>query len=631
MCGITGLLDRSLSPGEGEMRLERMLNSLIHRGPDSFGIHCQPEDGLYLGMRRLKIIDLAGGEQPIWNETRDVGVFFNGEIYNYRSLRSDLERNHHFTTRSDTEVLVHLYEEKGVKMLDSLRGMFAFCILDKRTDTLFFARDHFGQKPFYYWAQNGRFAFASELKALLVLPQVDASPDPERFLDYASWLSLPPPDTHFPNILKLGPGEYIRINFKSGEIEEPIRYWQLSLDSSTPFKSLDEAGAALDQAFGESVHRHLIADVPVGILLSGGLDSKAVATYAKLDGSKSLQTFTAGFSDEESEGAAGGLASSDLQIDHSLVSLEPSDLLDNLDRIAWHMDEPVGDPAAFALYRLCETARGKVKVLLSGEGADELFAGYGYRYAGITRTLSHSNWFRQLKMLLPRPAAPFPRLPWQRFCKRAHMTCAEEQISLRVEGFPGNILDPQGLTDGQLRRLLERQKQIADSVGKSQMDILSEIQLLDQNWQLPASLLQKADKMSMAASIELRCPFLDVEIAQVASRIPPKLRLDMRTYQGKLALRRTLEMRLIPMDNSAKKGFFIPIERWLRHDLRGELESDLFAPASRICSLLDRDLVKVAWKRFLDGEPLAMAFYALWLYERWARLLPIRTAALRAA
>jgi asparagine synthase (glutamine-hydrolysing) len=624
MCGIAGIVDRALAPAEGAERVERMLACLLHRGPDSAGRLDRPEAGFYAGMRRLKIVDLAGGEQPIWNETGDVAVLFNGEIYNHRALRKELSAAHRFTTHSDTEVLVHLYEENGLGMLDALRGMYAFCLLDLRQGTLLLARDPFGQKPLYYAAAAGRFAFASELKALWVDPGLDATPDPARFLDYVSWLSLPPPLTHFRGVAKLAPGEYLRVDLDTGRAGEPVRAERPSLESVDRLATLGEAADRLDAALRESVRLHLEADVPVGILLSGGIDSLAVAAYAQREGAGSLQAFTAAFDDDGSEAPAAGAAAARFGFRHRSVPFAAADLLSEIDRVAWHLDEPVGDPAAFALGGLCTHARGEVKVLLSGEGADELFAGYGVRYAGMLSTLQRSDLVRRARQFLPSTAAPYPATAWGRLCKRVQLLPGEEIAALRVEGFPKDVLDPIGLNRAQQERLRLRQREIGMALSPPRRDRLNQIQEFDLAWQLPESLLQKADKMSMAASIELRCPFLDSGVAAIAAAIPSSLRLDRRNAVGKLVLRTCLD-RLAPgAGHAPKKGFFLPLARWLRGDLRAVVADDLFQPESRVAQMLDRPLLQAAWDRFLRGEPLAEIFYALWLYERWTRVLAAR-------
>ena len=294
MCGIAGFIDPFLSTEGVCTPLGRMLDLIAHRGPDGAGTHVA--QGLGLGMRRLSIIDLEGGGQPIWNENESIGVVFNGEIYNYLELRRELiAAGHEFRTQTDTEVLVHLYEQLGEAMFARLRGMFAFALLDKSQHRLLLARDQFGQKPLYYTSNGDRFAFASELKCLLALPWVNWKRDPEAFPDYVSWLSLPSPRTHFLHIAKLPAGSCLSLPLTGQHQIEPRRYWRYELDGVPDLTALEPAVDALDSTLRDSIKLHLRADVPVGVLLSSGLDSRVVVTYAQELQEGRMQTFTVGF------------------------------------------------------------------------------------------------------------------------------------------------------------------------------------------------------------------------------------------------------------------------------------------------------------------------------------------------
>ncbi len=618
MCGIAGFLDRNCPEPEARERLGRMLALIQHRGPDGEGTHFAPANGVALGMRRLSIIDLAGGAQPIWNEDSTIGVVFNGEIYNFLELRRELEAaGHQFRTHSDTEVLVHLYEERGEEMLASLRGMFAFAILDQHRSRLFLARDHFGQKPLYYAHDGARFAFASELKCLFALPWVSRERDPEAFLDYISWLSLPPPRTHFRHISKLAAGSCATLALGTPESLAVRKYWRYDLASPASLSTLDAAVEELDATLHDSVRLHLRADVPVGVLLSSGLDSRIVSAYAQELHPGGMHTFTAGFGDEDSELAEAAETAREIGSTHHSLVLGAGNFADTLDRVAWHLDEPVGDPAAFAVLGLCELARGHVKVLLSGEGADELFAGYEDRYAGMRDTLSRSDRLRLLAPILPvgDPAAAPSRA--QRLCLRAHHSRASEAIALRREGFPGDTRHPRGLDATQLRRQRARATTVAAGIYRPQRDALSELLTLDLDWQLAESLLQKADKMSMAASIELRTPLLDLRVAELAARIDSQWKLPPGG-PGKLVLRHCLARKLREGLSRPKRGFPVPLARWFAGPLREPLEAALFSSGSVLRDLLDPTLLRQAWEDFLAGRwEGARVFYALWLYERW--------------
>lgn len=616
MCGIAGFIDPSLSAEEGAAHLQRMLDLLAHRGPDGAGTHVAP--GLGLGMRRLSIIDLEGGWQPIWNENESIGVVFNGEIYNYLELRRELiAGGHEFRTHTDTEVLVHLYEQLGDAMFAKLRGMFAFALIDTNKNRLLIARDHFGQKPLYYTAHGDRLAFASELKSLLALPWVSKEADPEAFLDYVSWFSLPSPRTHFRHIRKLPAGCFLSLPLHGLQSFEPHRYWRYELDEVPDLTALEPAVEELDAVLRDSVKMHLRADVPVGVLLSSGLDSRVVVTYAQELQEGRMQTFSVGFGGPDCEAVGAAATAREINAKHHGLELNSDDLLNNIERIAWHLDEPVGDPAAFAVLKVCELARGHVKVLLSGEGSDELFAGYDARYLGIMATLKRSEKLRRFKPLVP-PADPAGRPSrWQRLGIRAHHTRASEAVTLRIEGFPGDVRHLHGLTADQLRRLRQRADLIAGEVYRPQRDVLGELLALDLDWQLAESLLQKADKMSMGASIELRTPILDIRVAELAARIASPLKLQP-AGPGKLVLRHCLARKLHEPLNRPKRGFPIPLRAWFMGPLREPVESALFATNSACLAHLDRKLLRTAWDDFQAGTwEGAQTLYALWLYEVW--------------
>ncbi len=620
MCGIAGFHDPSLPEAESRARLDAMLRLIAHRGPDGSGTSVTGD--LALGMRRLSIIDLDGGWQPVWNEDRSIGVVFNGEIYNYLELTAELTAaGHSFRTHSDTEVLVHLYEKHGERMFEHLRGMFAFAILDTRQNILLLARDHFGQKPLYYTRTGGRFAFASELKCLLTLPWISRERDPESYLDYISWLSLPSPRTHFRDIHKLAAGSFLKVELGAANASAPKKYWSYQLDEPPDLLALEPAIAALDAALTDSVKLHLRADVPVGVLLSSGLDSRIITAYAQELQSGAMQTFTVGFGAEDSELLGAAETAREIKSRHHTLELTAEHLGRDIDTIAWHLDEPLGDPACFAVLNVCKLAREHVKVLLSGEGSDELFAGYEARYTGMLTTLERSDRLRSLASLLPREDSAAPSSRWQRFITRAHHTRGSETVTLRIEGFPGDVRHPRGLGPDQLRRLRRRAEEIASRTCRPQRDALSELLTLDLDWQLAESLLQKADKMSMGASIELRTPILDIRIAELAARISTQLKLPPGG-PGKAILRHTLAGKLRESLDRPKKGFPVPLAQWFRGPLREQIEAALFAADSQAALHLDPSMLRAAWSDFQNGAwDGSRTFYALWIYEVWHRRL----------
>jgi asparagine synthase (glutamine-hydrolysing) len=612
MCGIAGFIDPAARES-AHCRLAGMLDLIRHRGPDGDGsLFSAP---LAMGMRRLSIIDLEGGKQPVWNEDGTVAVVFNGEIYNYVELRRQLA-GHCFRTQSDTEVLVHAYEEYGAAMVRRLRGMFAFAVFDTRQQTLLIARDHFGQKPLYWFQEGPRFGFASELKCLLSLPDCPRELDQDAFLDYVSWMSLPPPRTHFRRIRKLQAGHMMTVPLNDPAKLSLSEYWSHELSVAPAIGRIEDAAEALDTALLDSLKIHMRADVPVGVLLSGGLDSRTVALYAREYAAGQLHTFSVGFGNRDSELPEAEASSRLLGTTHHTINVEASDYASSLERVAWHLDEPVGDAAALAVLKVCELARAQVKVLLSGEGADELFAGYAGRYLGMLRTAERSRRLRWLRFVLPlRSSCGCSR--WTRLLHRIHQSEAAEVVRLRIEGLPGDVRNPVGFTEAQLSRLHRRTGELSAAHYREQRDALSSMLWLDTRWQLAESLLQKADKMSMAASIELRTPFLDTAVAACAGSMDSSMKLGP-DGPGKLALRKCVERRLPGSAVLAKKGFPVPLREWFGGPLRERIEDEVLRPGSATAEQLDLNLLRSAWEEHLSGAwDGSGVFYALWLYELW--------------
>ncbi len=618
MCGIAGFVNKQAAQDQGEYHLMNMLSRIRHRGPDGDGVLSDAQWGFYAGMRRLSIIDLAGGDQPIHNEDGTVGVLFNGEIYNYIELREGLmARGHLFRTGSDTEVLVHLYEEHGAALVHQLRGMFAFVIYDVRQHRLLIARDHFGQKPLYYTADKQSFAFGSELKSLFALPWVDRALRPGALQDYMAWFSLPAPDTHFQHIRKLAAGSLMEIDLKNPDVFEPRSFWKYTAGQDVLIDDLEHGADLLDEAFDQSIRVHLRSDVPVGVLLSSGLDSKITGMYAAARHPGGMNTFTAGYADAGSEFSGARATAGVMGSTHYEVVVTAEDLADDISRVAWHLDEPTADAAAFAVLRVCEMARQHVKVLLSGEGSDELFAGYAPRYLGMLDTLTRSDRFRRWARFLPQAKHPFPQDRFGRLCQRASTSLAAEIVQLRVEGLPGDIRQPRGLTLEQLWQHRQRAQEIASRLVRPQRDLLHTLLALDIDWQLADSLLLKADKMSMAASIELRTPFLDVPLASLSARMDSSIKLQADI--GKYVLRRCLARRDPNEDMTRpKQGFPIPLAEWFRGPLKDRIADDLFRTQALWPGELDNHLIRTLWDDFQAGKiECARVFYALWMYETW--------------
>jgi len=618
MCGIAGFHSHQMPEQTAAERLSEMLQRIVHRGPDDRGELVRPADGLFAGMRRLSVIDLARGRQPIWNEDETVAVLFNGEVYNYRELRDELSgREHQFRTDSDTEVLVHLYEEDRLQMFHRLRGMFAICLMDFRDRQLVLARDHFGQKPLYYHQSSGLFAWASELKSLLALPEISTDEDEFAFAEYVRWLKVGPGRTHFRDIRKLQPAHYLTCDLATGQVSVPQRYWRYPPAPQAPIAE-EAAIRELDRLLDESTRLHLRMDVPMGLLLSGGLDSRTIAFYAKRHFDRNVRTYTIGYDAEDSELEDAAQTANEIgSSGHTAVIVTPEMFRESLSDVAWHLDEPVGDPAAFAVRSLCLKAREDVTVLLGGEGADELFCGYYGAYHGGRDALQRRDVYRRLTLGLAPAPRRFPRTKSGRLLYSAGLTRGEQIAALRQLGFPGDIRHPRGLTETQLNRSVDHYHRIAGELYHPNADSLLELTGFDIEWHLAESLLQKADKMSMAASIELRCPFLDVEIAEFAGRLPAHLKLTGNGI-GKYILRKTLSSFFEEDMSRPKKGFPIPLKSWFRGPLREMMEDIVLPESAQNRRYLDGGLLRAAWQDFLqdrwDGEYL---LYSLLLYEIW--------------
>ncbi len=613
MCGIAGLLSLGDKP-VFEDEIQSMCDAMVHRGPDDSGYYVR--DGIALGMRRLSIIDLSTGHQPVHNEDRSVWVVFNGEIYNFKSLRADLERHGHtFYTGTDTEVIVHLYEQFGERCVEKMRGMFAFAIWDERRKTLLLARDRLGIKPVFYTVNNGRLAFGSELKALLQLPEV------ERRLNWASVSHLfsamctPSSESIVEGVHKLKPGHILTASAKNGiRVRE---YWDVVFDPDYG-KSEQYFVERLRDLIEESVRLRLIADVPLGAFLSGGIDSSSVvATMARI-GSGRVKTFSIGFAEQEyNELEYARQIARKFDTDHHELIVEPN-VLDVIDDLAWYLDEPFGDSSAIPTYIVSKLASEHVTVVLSGDGGDELFAGYE-RYL-VER--------RERKMAqIPRPlrqAAGFighvmrEGMKGRNFLRHLALNSPERYFDANVlfrEFQKASLFDPDVYrrfsnadTTGVWRSLL----------GNGGMHWLSALQYMDIKSYLPNDILTKVDRMSMAHSIEARVPLLDHKLVEFAATIPPELKLRGETtkYIFKKAMEDILPHEIL---YRPKRGFAVPLARWFRGKLSPFMRDLLL---SRSCS--ERGIFKRSYLERLirmndRGRPMDLQLWTLITFELWCR------------
>lgn len=561
MCGYVGFTN---TISNAQDVITEMMNRIKHRGPDGEGSYV--DDGIALGHRRLSIIDISAGAQPMYNEDNSLVIVFNGEIYNYRSVREKLtQAGHVFKTNSDTEVLIHGYEEYGTSLLNKLRGMFSFVIWDKNKKELFGARDFFGIKPLYYAQMGSTFMFGSEIKSFLAHPDFRKELNTDALENYMTFQYSPTNETFFENVYKLPPAHYFIYNSEGFTCS---RYWDVKF-SPDEKPSLDEWVNRISETMHDSVAAHKISDVEVGSFLSSGVDSSYVAAVADVD-----KTFTVGFGKDERYneiGWAKGFSEAIGKANDSKV-ISPEEYWGNLRKIQYHMDEPLADPSAVALYFVCNLASDKVKVVLSGEGADEIFGGYNvYSEPG-------STVYDKLPMAVRRTVGNVcSKLPARRglnFFVRKGRTLEER--------FIGNAFM---FTPKERKAILKIKTDAPDPTKitapfyektKGQDDV-TRMQHLDLHLWMAGDILLKADKMSMANSLELRVPFLDKEVMALAEKIPVRYRVtrkevtDKNTkYITKYAMRRAAAKDTPPQTakTAAKKklGFPVPIRVWLREE-----------------------------------------------------------------
>ena len=596
MCGIAGLMNC----GDGET-LARMTSVQAHRGPDDSGLWERKfPDGGYVGLgsRRLAILDLsADGHMPMCNEDRTVWITYNGEIYNFAELRRELEsKGHSFTSNTDTEVIIHLYEQEGVDCVKRLNGMFAFAICDLRSSSpmLFVARDHFGIKPFYYFHSGKRFAFASEIKALLQVPEIDAELDPESLHQYLTFLWVPDPKTMFQRILKLPAGHYATV--RGGELKL-TQYWDLTFPSAdqTYSRSEQELTEEVRERLRRSVEAQMVSDVPIGAFLSAGLDSSSiVATMARAT-RQPVRTYTVTFPKKYRVGettlddpdVATRLAAH-LGCENQRIVVEP-DVTDLLPRLIWHMDEPIADPAIITAYLVCREARKESTVLLSGVGGDELFAGY-------RKHLAH-NW-AQIYNGMPSAArgfaeSAFATLPNLRGSSlkgslRLAKKMARSASLTPIDRFIANCTyldDPQKASlysDDFAAASFKSDAASEHRAAFARMqdaDFLHQMLYLDTKIFMTSLNLTYNDKMSMASSVEVRVPFLDRELAEFAAwTVPPRLKLKGSLRPTTKYILREAMRNVLPPEvlRQPKAGFAAPVDYWLAYDLK-EMVDDLLS------------------------------------------------------
>ena len=612
MCGIAGIVSQKQQTVDVE-ELRAMCAALVSRGPDDEGTFVK--DGAGLAMRRLSIIDLETGHQPVSNEDGSIWVVLNGEIYNYRELRSELERRgHRFSTATDTEVIVHLYEEHGADCVQALRGMFAFAIWDGPRRRLMLARDRIGIKPLYYGTAAGRFIFASELKAILQLPEVDRRLNWQALAHLLAYGTTPPGESIVDGIHKLEPGHWLRLDAKRDPVVE--RYWELRFQPNER-RSEDETVEELRAKLQESVRYHLVSDVPVGAFLSGGIDSSAVVASMAASSSSRIKTFSIGFREEEfNELPYARLVAQRFGTDHHELVLQP-DVAALLEHLAWDLDEPFGDSSAIPTYMVSRLAGQHVKVVLSGDGGDELFGGYD-KYVVEGRDRMARFLPGSVRALLARTSDALP--------EDAKGKQVLEYLS-KPDGERYVYATTLFRRDHQQRLLTDWAR---DQIGEAhperlclerlgrQGHWLSTLQDLDFRHYLPLDILTKVDRMSMAHSLEARVPLLDHPFVEFAATIPA----DWKLHRGRTkhifvkALRGWLPDEVL---DRSKKGFGVPLNRWFRGPLRPVVQELLLSDTFRRRGIFDAAYVKRLIERQEQGRPLDLHLWTLMSFELWCR------------
>ncbi len=584
MCGIAGwanLDSKKSSQNTSEAVLHAMCERMKHRGPDSEGLWL--DESVALGMRRLSIIDLHTGEQPVYSEDRSIVVVMNGELYNFREVRADLEkRGHKFETQTDTEILPHLYEEYGEAMLEHINGMFAFALWDKHKKKLLIARDRFGEKPLYYGVFDGKLIFASEPKVLLENPVVKAEINPGALRQYLSFDYVPAPASIYKNIYKL-PAAHL-LTLAGGEVKIR-RYWNLSFHKNGKVPTIEKAATDLRELLADAVRMRLVSDVPLGILLSGGVDSSTVAAFATQFSTEKVKTFSIGFEEDSfDESKFARQVAEHLGTEHYEDKLSVEKAADLISEIGTWLDEPLSDGSLIPTFLLSRFVRKYVTVALGGDGGDEIFAGYpmyfGHKMARVYDSIPRFLRSGVIETIVNNLPVSNKNLSFDYKAKRFVAASKYDVVTRHHSWFGSFSIDQQNVllskdvlanTSGDIYKGAKDLLKITDAETE-----IERMQFLDMNFYMAEDILTKVDRASMAVSLEVRAPFLDPRVAQFAAQLP--LEYKLRGNKGKYILKKAVEP-LLPKNilQRPKKGFGIPIAEWLKGRLN-PLMHDLLAP-----------------------------------------------------
>ncbi|MBU1342640.1 MAG: asparagine synthase (glutamine-hydrolyzing) [Proteobacteria bacterium] len=626
MCGICGIFNLDEKPVAVDL-INKMNSTMIHRGPDGDGIFVNKNVGL--GHRRLSIIDLSTGDQPMSSSDGQVTIAFNGEIYNFQELKSRLEqKGHRFKTRSDTEVIIYAYIEWGQAFVNELRGMFAIALWDNRLKMLFLARDRVGKKPLYYYYNGKSLAFSSELKAILEIPGVSKEIDFKALDTYFSFGYVPSPLSIFKSIRKLKPGHMAQCSSKGFTEEE---YWDIDMNGFDPHITEETAIERLTELFDESVRIRLVSDVPLGAFLSGGVDSSAVvASMAQLLDGQPVKTSSIGFSEEKfNELEFAKIVSTLYRTDHQEAVVNP-DALDIIDRIVWHFDEPFADSSAIPTWYVSKITRQNVTVALSGDGGDETFAGYVQRYSmnrfedNIRKQIPafiRNTFIKGLASVYPRIDA-LPR-PLRLKAFLTNLSLPMEQAYYRDMSFYFSPKEKRDLYNLDMKKAVNGYSSFSvfEPFFKrnTNSDPVTKVQYIDIKTYMTEDILVKVDRMSMAHSLEVRAPILDHKLMEFAATLPSGLKLNHQ--ESKYILKKVNEKRL-PHDilYRKKQGFSVPLSQWLKEGLKDYIQDTLFGPRNGVGDYLNSGYVKKLWESHLNSRnDHSSQIWNIFMFELWRR------------
>lgn len=576
MCGITGIYNYTTSEPINRQILEKAAWAIAHRGPDEFGYHFDDKNGIGISSRRLSIIDLSTGKQPLFNEDNSISLVGNGEIYNFPELFDDLtSKGHKFKTRSDNEAIIHLYETYGTKCVEHLNGMFAFALWDENKKLLFIARDRMGVKPLYYAIQNNSIYFCSELKGLLAIPEIKRELDPEALNKYLTFENVPSPHCIIKNIYKLEAGHFLIV--QNGKITKE-QYWDLPLDLPKLKITENEAVEELERLFSNAVKRRLMSDVPLGVFLSGGIDSSLVAKFMAEHSSEKIKTFSIGFHEKSFDESKTAMRfANELGSEHNQFLFDSKECLKLIPNLASLVDEPLSDASILPTYFLSNFASKQLKVCLGGDGGDELFAGYQifpvHKLIGLYDILPREikKMFLSMANKMP-PRETYLSFP---FVLKQFLRGAGLSAEIRMFAWMGAYLDkekklllnPQiqsrikGNTFEDIRNHLN--KKFISTDEDKMLYLISKLYLTD-------DVLMKVDRASMFTSLEVRAPFLDYTIQDFVAQLPYDLKLSRVTskYLLKKMAKKHLPSYIL---NKRKQGFAIPTTKWLKSELKDTL------------------------------------------------------------